>query len=100
MRRALREAQDAIDKEIEAQVEDANVKELDLREVQNHSINVLYDEEPLIATAAEKVIIRPAMDSGAVRNVIHPDKLPRDAQPKPNDTGRHFVGANNTTIER
>ncbi len=100
MRRALREAQDAIDKEIEAQVEDANVKELDLREVQNHSINVLYDEEPLIATAAEKVIIRPAMVSGAVRNVIHPKNLPHDAEPKPNDTGRHFVGANNTTIER
>ena len=84
MRRALREAQAVIDKEIEAQV-----------------INVLYDdEEPLLAAAAERVTIRPAMDSGAVRNVIHPDKLPRDAQPKPNDTGRHFVGANNTPIER
>ena len=32
--------------------------------------------------------------------MIHPKNLPHDAEPKPNDTGRHFVGANNTTIER
>ena len=33
------------------------------------------------------------MDSGAVDNVLHPRDLPSDAEPEPNTTGRHFVGA-------
>ena len=40
------------------------------------------------------------MDSGAVGNIIHPKELPHDANPEPNNTGRHFVGANNSRIEK
>ena len=65
------------------------------------SINALYDpEEPLLAAAVEKVTVRPVMDSGSVDNVIHPRELPCDADPTPNSTGSHFVGANNSKIEK
>ena len=69
----------------------------------NHgAINMLYDPEDdsLIAAATEKVTIRPAMDSGSVDNVIHPRELPADAAPEPNETDSHFVGANNSRIEK
>ena len=82
MRRALREAQQAIDDERVAQIDNVEVKEVDLRKVQANSINVLYDpEDEFIGMAAEKVIVRPAMDSGSVANVIHPKELPRGAEP-------------------
>jgi hypothetical protein len=65
------------------------------------SINVLLDaDDALIATATEKVTVRPALDSGSVDNVIHPRELPRDADPVPNETDSHFVGANNSRIEK
>ena len=60
----------------------------------------LDDDEDMIASAVAKVLIRPAMDSGAVDNVIHPKELPDDAEPQPNVTGKHFRGANNTVIEK
>ena len=44
--------------------------------------------------------IRVAMDSAAVANVIHPDELPDDVDFEPNLTNEHFVGANDSTIER
>ena len=40
------------------------------------------------------------MDSGSVSNVIHPGELPEGCEVKPNLTGKHFVGANNSRIER
>ena len=62
---------------------------------------MFYEEDgPLLATASAKVIIRPAMDSGAVDNVLHPKDLPADVELAPHTTGRHFVGANNSKIER
>jgi len=58
------------------------------------------DEEGLIATAVERVRIRPAMDSGAVDHVIHPRELPDDAHIVPNTSGKHYRGANDSVIER
>ena len=40
------------------------------------------------------------MDSAAVANVIHPDELPDDVDFEPNLTNEHFVGTNDSTIER
>ena len=57
------------------------------------------DDHGDICAAVERVRIRPAMDSGAVANVIHPKELPDDAVVKPNTTGKHFRGANNSVIE-
>ena len=64
------------------------------------SLMPVYDEEETIAAATEKVVIKAAMDSGAVANVIHPKELPCDANPEPNTTGHHFVGASNARIEK
>lgn len=66
------------------------------------AINVLYDEEedPTLAAVAERVAIRPAIDSGSVANVIHPKELPADAEPVPNSDGRHFAGAGGGRIKR
>ena len=64
-------------------------------------MHLLYHEdEELIAAVAERVPIRPAMDSGAVANVIHPKNIPADVEMTPNTSGRHFSGANNARIER
>ncbi len=65
-------------------------------------VNVIYDEEedPTLAAVAERVTIRPAMDSGSVANVLHPSDLPAGAEPSPNTTGRHFAGAGGGRIER
>ena len=54
----------------------------------------------LIAAAIEAHRIRVAMDSAAVANVIHPDELPDDVEFEPNLSNEHFVGANDSTIER
>ncbi len=35
-----------------------------------------------------------------MKNVIHPKELPLDAEPQPNTSGSHFVGANHARIER
>ena len=37
--------------------------------------------------------IEPAVDSGAVDNVVHPDDVPDDVIIEPNLTGQHFVNA-------
>ena len=64
-------------------------------------VNMLIDdEEELIAATNEKVRISVAMDSGSVDNVIHPKELPCDAEPVANTSGKHFVGANNSKIEK
>ena len=48
----------------------------------------------------EKVRVTVAMDSGAVRNVLHPDDLPRGVSTDPDTTGRHFVGPAGETITK
>ncbi len=85
VRQALREAQEAADEQ----------------PVHDGPVNMLIEEEEdeLLGNIRERVRIRPAMDSGAVANVLHPKDLPADAEPKPNTSGRHFVGANNSKIE-
>jgi len=44
--------------------------------------------------------VRVALDSAACDNVIDPEELPQDADFEPNETGKHFVGANDSPIER
>ena len=58
------------------------------------------DANELIAAASCSVPVTVAMDSGSVENVIHPKELPEDAEPVPDETDKHFVGANNSKIER
>ncbi len=62
---------------------------------------IVEEDDDILATAgAAEVHIRPAMDSGAVANVIHPADLPAGAEPSGNPQGKHFVGANNSEIKR
>ncbi len=74
----------------------------DIEEHIDDGVNVLYDEEEdlTLAAVAERIAIRPAMDSGSVANVIHPKELPADAEPVPNIDGRHFAGAGGGRIRR
>ena len=91
-RRAVAEAVDAAQQILKAEEESTT---------NCGSINLLCDsDDAMIAAATEKVTIRPAIDSGSVDNVIHPCELPADANPVPNDTDSHFVGANNSRIEK
>jgi hypothetical protein len=70
------------------------------------SINVLtYTKEAakadhLCAVEPEVVKVRVALDSAACDNVINPEELPSDAEYEPNETNKHFVGANESPIER
>jgi len=88
LRRALAEAQRQADERIEQHI--------------IGGVNAIYDEEEdhTLAAVAERVMIRPAMDSGSVANVLHPSDLPAGAEPAPNTTGRHFAGAGGGRIER
>ncbi len=61
---------------------------------------ILPEPDDFMGATTEEVTVSVAMDSGSVANAIHPVELPSDAQPKPNETGKHFVGANNTRIEK
>ena len=67
------------------------------------SINVLQYADPsaqLCAVEPDVVKVRVALDSAACDNVIDPKELPADAEWEPNETGKHFVGANESPIER
>jgi hypothetical protein len=70
------------------------------------SINVLTyteghaEEICAVAPLVKEVKVRVALDSAACDNVIDPDELPEDADFEPNETGKHFVGANDSPIER
>jgi hypothetical protein len=56
--------------------------------------------EELCAVGPEVVTVQVALDSAACDNVINPDELPSDADYEPNETNKHFVGANDSHIER
>ncbi len=74
-----------------------------LGQEERQEANLILDEpedDELIGATTEKVSISVAMDSGAVDNVIGPEELPCDAEIIDNSSGRHFVGANNTKIEK
>ncbi len=58
------------------------------------------EDDDMIATAIESVKIKPAIDSGAVANVVHPAELPDGVEVVPNDTGTHFTGAGGGRIKR
>ena len=68
------------------------------------SLNLLEGLEPeteaLIAAALEAKKIKVAIDSAAVANVIHPEDLPENVEYEPHDSDNHFVGANDSRIER
>ncbi len=88
LRRALAEAQRQADARIQVDIE--------------NGIQLLEDEESdaMLAAVAERVTIRPAMDSGSVANVVHPQHIPGDVEVKPNTTGNNFTGAGGSSIER
>ena len=48
----------------------------------------------------DKVIIRVAIDSGAVKNVTHPSTIPGGVTVAPNVSGKHFSGAGGESMER
>ena len=67
------------------------------------SINVVsYSEQPaqLCAVEPEVANVRVAIGSAACDNVINPEELPTCAELEPNETNKHFVGANESPIER
>ena len=57
-------------------------------------------DDELLATAGETVVIRAAMDSGSVANVIHPDDLPAGVEVTENLTGKHVSGAGGYFIKK
>ncbi len=61
---------------------------------------ILPEPDDFMGATTEEVTVSVAMDSGSAANAIHPAELPSDAQPKPNETGKHFAGVNNTRIEK
>ncbi len=88
---ALKEAQDIADEENGEQ-----------HKSRPPAVNVLdYEEdEGMLAAAVESVKIKPAIDSGAVANVVHPAELPDGVEVVPNDTDTHFTGAGGGRIKR
>ena len=72
-----------------------------LLEARLREVNILeeQDVEALIAPINEKKVkVKVAFDSGAVRNVMSPGDIPAGVALKPNETGKHFVGAGGDTI--
>jgi hypothetical protein len=65
-----------------------------------HAIEYGQPDQALCAVEPETVKVRVAMDSAASANVINPDELPSDAVYEPNEDNKHFVGANDSFIER
>ena len=57
-------------------------------------------EDELLATAEETVVIRAAMGSGSVANVIHPDDRPAGVEVTEDRTGKHFSGAGAPLIKK
>ena len=54
-----------------------------------------------LCTVAPVVVkVKVAMDSAAADHVIDPEELPSDATFEPKTTNNHFVGANDSHIER
>ena len=100
---ALQEAQSIIDEENTKSVLQ-RASSAELAGVRSDTdVNVLdYEEEEdnLIGVAVESVKIKPAMDSGAVANVVHPAELPDGVEVVPNETDTHFTGAGGGRIKR
>ncbi len=58
------------------------------------------EDEGMIAAVQEEVKAVVAIDSGAVANVVNPENVPKSVQIAPNNTGKHFRGANDSVIEK
>ena len=56
-------------------------------------------EDVILATAPEEVTVSAAADTGAVASCLHPNQLPRGAQPCGNKEDKHFTGAGGEHIE-
>ena len=66
-------------------------------------LNVIsFSEPPTEVCAVEPDVVKTkvAIDSAACEHVVHPKELPQDADWEPNETNKHFVGANESHIER
>ena len=59
----------------------------------------MEDDDNDICAATSVTHIQAAIDSGSVDNVMHPGELPSGVDIIPNNTDKHFVGANNARIE-
>ena len=64
------------------------------------SLMILEEEADEINAVRETTTVRVAMDSGAVKSVIHPKALPSGVVITPNDSGKHFSGAGGEIIEK
>ena len=51
----------------------------------------------IMMAASSNKLIAPALHSGAIDNVVHPDDVPDDVIVEPNLTGQHFVNASGGT---
>ena len=94
-----RDASSKISKEIDElealALEVMNAKESDIQ------IQLIQeDEDEEVNAVQDKVRIKVAMDSGAVRHTINPRELPPGSTIAPNTTGKHFVGADGSFIEK
>ena len=61
-------------------------------------VSYLQDGDDFLGAATESVMIKVAMDSGSVDNVINPAELPCDSAPDGKPNGRNFVGAGGDPI--
>ena len=57
------------------------------------------EEARIMELAMTEMELEVALDSGSVAHVANPSHLPADAVVVPNETGRHFQGANESHIE-
>ena len=71
-------------------------KELDMMT----GLMIIEEETDEINVVRETTTVRVAMDSGAVKSVIHPKALPSGVVVAPNATGKHFSGAGGEVIEK
>jgi hypothetical protein len=57
-------------------------------------------DDELLAAAGAGAVVRAAIGSGSVANVIHPDDLPSGVEIAENKAGKHFSGAGGSTIKK
>ena len=106
LRRALLDAQRIADEAIESAINDPKISAEEFGRILDHphdheqGIKLISDEPDEILATTERVVIKPAIDSGAVDNVIHPRDLPADSEPEPNLTGKHYVGPKGERIDK
>ena len=58
------------------------------------------DENDLLATTEERVIIRAAVASGSVANIVHPNDLQAKVEVTPDMSRKHFDGAGGCVFDK